>query len=162
LTIEAYNLLYNTYNIGIIGFPSAFEHDMAKCSVWCQTRFEGPFRNFYHFTKYFRNFQDWGEFKKSMQINNYKGQNETSYQFWSNCDVHLGMILILTHFWQSWLDTNWQVKTNLLVIIRLRINYVYKSLESRNVLDFIPEWIPRFFHTLDVFEESEIILRINR
>ena len=51
LTIEA----YNTYHMGIIGFPTAFEHDTTKSSLWGQTLFEGPFKDFYDFTRYFRN-----------------------------------------------------------------------------------------------------------
>ena len=48
LTIEA----YNTYHMGIIGFPTAFEHDTTKSSLWGQTLFEGPFKDFYDFTRY--------------------------------------------------------------------------------------------------------------
>ena len=56
LTIEA----YHTYRMGIIGFSTAFEHDTTKSSLWGQTLFEGPFKGFYDFTRYFRNI---GEFK---------------------------------------------------------------------------------------------------
>ena len=48
------------YHMGIIGFPTAFQHDTTKSSLWDQTLYEGPFKYFYDFKRYFQNI---GEFK---------------------------------------------------------------------------------------------------
>ena len=46
------------YHMGIIGFPTAFQHDTTKSSLWHQTLFEGPFKYFDDFTRCFRNIRE--------------------------------------------------------------------------------------------------------